>query len=154
MLPFSFSPSVEGVISSIGLDGSGYKQYKSGPGLLVSFTHTENVLVWATRQKGQDTSLISCVSLVQTAGGDTRCSNYKQPYSVESSAYVTGLVFTLYLIQIWFSYLQEFNGLIALINCRCNQAVVQRWPPAEPAVVRDQDQPGGSQSLQPQRPVW
>lgn len=99
---FFFFPSVEGVISSIGLDGSGYKQYKSGPGLLVSFTHTENVLVWVTRQKGQDTSLISCVSLVQTAGGDTRCSNYKQVYSVESRAYVTGLVFTLYLIQIWF----------------------------------------------------
>lgn len=50
---FFLIPSVEGVISSIGLDGTGYKQYKSGPGLLVSFTHTENVLIWATRQKGQ-----------------------------------------------------------------------------------------------------
>ncbi|XP_076020346.1 uncharacterized protein LOC143011376 [Genypterus blacodes] len=41
----------EGVISSIGVDGSRYKQYKVGPGLLVSFTHTENLLLWATLDK-------------------------------------------------------------------------------------------------------
>lgn len=106
LLTFSF-PSVEGVISSVRLDGSGYKQYKSGPGLLVSFTHTENVLVWATQQKGQDRSLIRCVSVVQTAGGDTHTHTVvtinKQPLiSVEISACVTGLVFTLCLIQICF----------------------------------------------------
>ncbi|XP_040013370.1 low-density lipoprotein receptor-related protein 2-like isoform X2 [Xiphias gladius] len=41
----------EGVISSIGVDGSGYKQYKTGPGLLISFTHTENILLWVTLDK-------------------------------------------------------------------------------------------------------
>ncbi|KAK2818981.1 hypothetical protein Q5P01_024542 [Channa striata] len=41
----------EGVISSIGVDGSGYKQFKTGPGLLMSFTHTENVLLWVTLDK-------------------------------------------------------------------------------------------------------
>ncbi|XP_042365557.1 low-density lipoprotein receptor-related protein 2-like [Plectropomus leopardus] len=40
-----------GIINSIGLDGSKYKQYKTGPGLLISFTHTENVLLWATVDK-------------------------------------------------------------------------------------------------------
>ncbi|KAM3599170.1 uncharacterized protein V6R79_001076 [Siganus canaliculatus] len=41
----------ENVISSIGVDGTGLKQYKTGPGLLISFTHTENVLLWATLDK-------------------------------------------------------------------------------------------------------
>ncbi|XP_030290564.1 low-density lipoprotein receptor-related protein 2 isoform X2 [Sparus aurata] len=41
----------ESIISSIGVDGSGYKQYKTGPGLLISFTHTENILLWATLDK-------------------------------------------------------------------------------------------------------
>ncbi|KAI3362051.1 hypothetical protein L3Q82_012395, partial [Scortum barcoo] len=42
----------EGVISSIGVDGTGYKQYKTGPGLLISFTHTENILLWINLDKG------------------------------------------------------------------------------------------------------
>ncbi|KAM8744391.1 uncharacterized protein AB9X84_018373 isoform 3-T3 [Acanthopagrus schlegelii] len=46
----SFPPG-ENIISSIGVDGSGYKQYKTGPGLLISFTHTENILLWATLDK-------------------------------------------------------------------------------------------------------
>ncbi|XP_061782869.1 uncharacterized protein [Nerophis lumbriciformis] len=41
----------EGLICSIGLDGSGYKQYKTGPGLLTSFTYTENILLWITLEK-------------------------------------------------------------------------------------------------------
>ncbi|XP_042251151.1 low-density lipoprotein receptor-related protein 2-like isoform X5 [Thunnus maccoyii] len=41
----------EGIISSLGVDGSGYKQYKTGPGLLISFTHTENILLWVTLDK-------------------------------------------------------------------------------------------------------
>ncbi|TMS08113.1 Low-density lipoprotein receptor-related protein 1B [Larimichthys crocea] len=41
----------EGVISSIGVDGTGYKQYKTGPGLLISFTYTENILLWVTLDK-------------------------------------------------------------------------------------------------------
>ncbi|XP_061603255.1 low-density lipoprotein receptor-related protein 2 isoform X2 [Phyllopteryx taeniolatus] len=41
----------EGLICSIGLDGSGYKQYKTGPGLLASFTYTENMLLWITLEK-------------------------------------------------------------------------------------------------------
>ncbi|TWW66523.1 Low-density lipoprotein receptor-related protein 2 [Takifugu flavidus] len=46
-----WADTVEGVISSIGLDGSRYKQHKTGPGRLLSFTHTENLLVWATRHQ-------------------------------------------------------------------------------------------------------
>nr|XP_057920777.1 low-density lipoprotein receptor-related protein 2-like isoform X2 [Doryrhamphus excisus] len=41
----------EGLICSIGLNGSGYKQYKTGPGLLTSFTYTENILLWITLEK-------------------------------------------------------------------------------------------------------
>ncbi|KAG7242405.1 hypothetical protein INR49_023270, partial [Caranx melampygus] len=41
----------EGVISSIGVDGSGYKQFKTGPGLLISFTHTHGILLWVTLDK-------------------------------------------------------------------------------------------------------
>uniref|UniRef100_A0A3Q3APP2 Si:dkey-88l16.3 n=1 Tax=Kryptolebias marmoratus TaxID=37003 RepID=A0A3Q3APP2_KRYMA len=41
----------EGVISSIGVDGSGYKEYKTGPNLLVSFTFIENVFFWVTLEK-------------------------------------------------------------------------------------------------------
>ncbi|KAM7369179.1 hypothetical protein PAMP_013472 [Pampus punctatissimus] len=41
----------ESIISSIGVDGSGYRQYKTGPGLLISFTHTENILLWVTLDK-------------------------------------------------------------------------------------------------------
>uniref|UniRef100_A0A3Q3B493 Si:dkey-88l16.3 n=1 Tax=Kryptolebias marmoratus TaxID=37003 RepID=A0A3Q3B493_KRYMA len=44
----------EGVISSIGVDGSGYKEYKTGPNLLVSFTFIENVFFWVTLEKGED----------------------------------------------------------------------------------------------------
>uniref|UniRef100_A0A665XAN1 Si:dkey-88l16.3 n=1 Tax=Echeneis naucrates TaxID=173247 RepID=A0A665XAN1_ECHNA len=41
----------EGIISSIGVNGSGYKQYKTGPGLLISFTHTQSMLLWVTMDK-------------------------------------------------------------------------------------------------------
>ncbi|KAK5851838.1 hypothetical protein PBY51_023361 [Eleginops maclovinus] len=41
----------EGVISSIGVDGTGYKQYKTGPGLLISFTYAENILLWVSLDK-------------------------------------------------------------------------------------------------------
>lgn len=53
-LPDRCLPAGEGVISSIGVDGSGYKQYKTGPGLLISFTHVENLLLWVTLDKGKD----------------------------------------------------------------------------------------------------
>ncbi|XP_034047695.1 low-density lipoprotein receptor-related protein 2-like [Thalassophryne amazonica] len=43
-----WADSGEGTISSVGLDGSGYKQFQAGPGLLVSFTLTENILLWVT----------------------------------------------------------------------------------------------------------
>ncbi|XP_008323120.1 low-density lipoprotein receptor-related protein 2-like isoform X2 [Cynoglossus semilaevis] len=42
----------EGVINSIGVDGSGYNQYRTGPGLIISFTHTENFLLWVTLENG------------------------------------------------------------------------------------------------------
>lgn len=45
-------PPGEGVISSIGVDGLGYKEFKTGPGLLGSFTRTENMLFWVTLDKG------------------------------------------------------------------------------------------------------
>uniref|UniRef100_A0A667WW69 Low-density lipoprotein receptor-related protein 2-like n=1 Tax=Myripristis murdjan TaxID=586833 RepID=A0A667WW69_9TELE len=41
----------EGVISSIGVDGSGYRRYETGTGVLVSFTHIENRLLWVTMDK-------------------------------------------------------------------------------------------------------
>uniref|UniRef100_A0A8C3AUL6 Si:dkey-88l16.3 n=1 Tax=Cyclopterus lumpus TaxID=8103 RepID=A0A8C3AUL6_CYCLU len=37
----------EGVIGSIGVDGTGYKQYKTGPGL-TTFTRVEGLLLWVT----------------------------------------------------------------------------------------------------------
>ena len=45
--------SGEGVISSIRVDGTGYKQYNTGPGLLISFTYTENILLWVSQDKGK-----------------------------------------------------------------------------------------------------
>ncbi|XP_075936104.1 low-density lipoprotein receptor-related protein 1B-like [Anarhichas minor] len=41
----------EDVISSIGVDGTGYKQYKTGSGLLATFTHIEGILLWVTVDK-------------------------------------------------------------------------------------------------------
>ncbi|KAM6975856.1 uncharacterized protein LKV04_015114 [Tautogolabrus adspersus] len=41
----------EGVISSIRVDGSGYKQHKTGPGLIMSFTYIENILLWVSLDK-------------------------------------------------------------------------------------------------------
>ncbi|XP_033978973.1 low-density lipoprotein receptor-related protein 1B-like [Trematomus bernacchii] len=41
----------EGVICSIRVDGTGYKQYNTGPGLLISFTYTENILLWVSQDK-------------------------------------------------------------------------------------------------------
>lgn len=40
-----------GVIGSILLDGSGYKQFKADPGLM-SFTLVENILLWSSLDKG------------------------------------------------------------------------------------------------------
>lgn len=37
-----------GVIASIGVDGSGYKEYKTGDGSLQSFAYGDNLLIWAT----------------------------------------------------------------------------------------------------------
>ncbi|XP_029301025.1 LOW QUALITY PROTEIN: low-density lipoprotein receptor-related protein 2-like [Cottoperca gobio] len=41
----------EGVISSIGVDGKGYKRYRTRSGLLISFTHVGNILLWVTLDK-------------------------------------------------------------------------------------------------------
>ncbi|XP_026029961.1 low-density lipoprotein receptor-related protein 2 isoform X8 [Astatotilapia calliptera] len=41
----------DGVISSIGVDGLGYKQFKAGPDLIMSLTITENILFWVTQGK-------------------------------------------------------------------------------------------------------
>ncbi|XP_068561732.1 low-density lipoprotein receptor-like [Cebidichthys violaceus] len=41
----------EDVISSIGVDGTGYKQFKTGSGLLTAFTHVEDILLWVTVDK-------------------------------------------------------------------------------------------------------
>ncbi|XP_077353898.1 uncharacterized protein lrp13b isoform X2 [Festucalex cinctus] len=47
-----WADTVEGQICSIGLDGSRYKQYKTGPpGVITSFTYTENMLLWITLEK-------------------------------------------------------------------------------------------------------
>lgn len=50
------SSAGEGVINSIGIDGTGFKQYKAGPGLLLSFTQTENIMLWVTLDKGENGS--------------------------------------------------------------------------------------------------
>lgn len=44
----------EAVISSIGVDGLGYQEYKTGSNLLVSFTRIENIFIWAARDKGKE----------------------------------------------------------------------------------------------------
>ncbi|XP_062383968.1 low-density lipoprotein receptor-related protein 2-like isoform X2 [Sardina pilchardus] len=41
----------KGVIASIGIDGSRYREYKTGPDLIVSFTCTDNILLWVTLDK-------------------------------------------------------------------------------------------------------
>ncbi|XP_055081616.1 low-density lipoprotein receptor-related protein 2-like [Periophthalmus magnuspinnatus] len=41
----------EGVIYTMGVDGSGLKQYKTGPGFLISFTFIENFMLWMTFDK-------------------------------------------------------------------------------------------------------
>ncbi|XP_039855880.1 low-density lipoprotein receptor-related protein 2 isoform X2 [Simochromis diagramma] len=41
----------DGVISSIGVDGLGYKQFKAGPDVIMSLTYTENILFWVTQGK-------------------------------------------------------------------------------------------------------
>jgi len=48
---YLFCPG-ESVISSIGVDGTGYKQYKTGPGL-TTFTRVEHILLWVTVDKGK-----------------------------------------------------------------------------------------------------
>lgn len=40
------------MIGSIGIDGSNYREYKTGPDLIVSFTQTDNILLWVTLDKG------------------------------------------------------------------------------------------------------
>lgn len=45
--------SGEGIIGSIGVDGSAYREYKTGPNLLVSFTLIENFFFWVTQDKGK-----------------------------------------------------------------------------------------------------
>ncbi|XP_077399138.1 uncharacterized protein LOC144034293 [Vanacampus margaritifer] len=46
-----WADTVEGLICSIGVGGSGYKQYETGPGVITSFTYTENMLLWLTLEK-------------------------------------------------------------------------------------------------------
>ncbi|KAI4882735.1 hypothetical protein NFI96_028538 [Prochilodus magdalenae] len=40
------------VIASVDIDGSNYKEYKTGPPLIVSFTRSENIFFWATLDNG------------------------------------------------------------------------------------------------------
>ncbi|XP_041826726.1 low-density lipoprotein receptor-related protein 2-like isoform X3 [Melanotaenia boesemani] len=46
-----WADSAEGVIASVGVDGSGYKQFKTGPSLLVSLAYIENIFLWTTQDK-------------------------------------------------------------------------------------------------------
>lgn len=52
--------SSDGVISSIGVDGLGYKQFKAGPDLIMSLTITENILFWVTQGKGKILFALMC----------------------------------------------------------------------------------------------
>ncbi|KAL2087738.1 hypothetical protein ACEWY4_016566 [Coilia grayii] len=40
-----------GVIGSIGVDGSNYREYKTGPGPIMSFTQSDGILFWVTLDK-------------------------------------------------------------------------------------------------------
>ncbi|CAL8318102.1 unnamed protein product [Lota lota] len=42
----------EGVVGSMGVDGTGYRAYKTGPGLLMVFTRVDNMLLWVTSDQG------------------------------------------------------------------------------------------------------
>lgn len=53
------------MIISVGVDGSGYQEIHTGPGLLVSFTHTDNMLLWITQNNGEQGKSV----FVSSAGG-------------------------------------------------------------------------------------
>ncbi|KAL7847835.1 hypothetical protein AOLI_G00225530 [Acnodon oligacanthus] len=40
------------IIASVDIDGSNYREYKTGPPLIVSFTRSENILFWVTLYNG------------------------------------------------------------------------------------------------------
>lgn len=46
------------MIISVGVDGSGYHKIQTGPSLLVSFTHTDNMLLWITQHNGRQGSSV------------------------------------------------------------------------------------------------
>lgn len=48
-----FSPGSE-LISSINIDGSGYKEYSTGPAFMISFARIENINFWITLDNGND----------------------------------------------------------------------------------------------------
>lgn len=83
------------MINSIGVDGSGYKQYKSGPGLLVSFTHTENILLWVTLDKGEDESARLLQQVVEVLPPSHSCNRptCRTGFSLASGPSVFSLCF-------------------------------------------------------------
>ncbi|XP_056434326.1 low-density lipoprotein receptor-related protein 2 isoform X4 [Gadus chalcogrammus] len=42
----------EGVVGSMGVDGTGYRAYQTGPGFLMLFTRVDNMLLWVTSDQG------------------------------------------------------------------------------------------------------
>lgn len=54
----------KGVIASIGIDGTRYREYKTGPDLIVSFTRSENIFLWVTLDKAKSTVLVFVVTHV------------------------------------------------------------------------------------------
>lgn len=52
MVTLGFLLLGNGVIGSIGLDGSNYREFKTGPEPIISFTQSNNILLWVTLDKG------------------------------------------------------------------------------------------------------
>lgn len=46
------------MISCVGVNGLGYQEIRTGPGLLASFTHTDNMLLWVTLHNGEQGSFV------------------------------------------------------------------------------------------------
>ena len=66
---------VEGMVCSMGVDGTGYRAYKTGPGLLMLFTRVDNMLLWVTSDQGQLESTCSWTPMPQ----NMQASFYRWP---------------------------------------------------------------------------
>lgn len=115
---FFFGPG-EGVISSIGTDGTGYKRYKTGPGLLISFTYTENILLWVTLDKGKDGSTVCFDGL----GGGCLGLGKTQFHSLENTQCLWDKTYSLFHSNNLFSLACGIKFLVHLKAFTCIPSV-------------------------------